>query len=118
MATTTPDPEAIRAVRLAESMLRIRIDEARSGLHRGSRMHKELTNLLDQARDLSHDLDYIVRMTEARAGLGSTEPQHLRQGKPAPPEGWPYGALHDPDCPACIGTAYTASPRSESYWSS
>lgn len=34
--------------------------------------------------------------------------------------GWPYGTPHDYDCPACVasGTSFTASPRSETYWSS
>lgn len=111
MANITPDPDAIRAVRAAESTLRIRIEEARYGLDRRSRMHKALTGLMEQARDLSHALDPIEKVAGAK-------PQHLRRGQPAPPEGWPYGALHDPDCPACIDTPYTASPRSETYWSS
>lgn len=35
-------------------------------------------------------------------------------------EGLPYGVPHDYDCPACIasGASFTASPRSETYWSS
>ncbi len=34
--------------------------------------------------------------------------------------GWPYGVTHDMDCPACLasGASFTASPRSETYWSS
>lgn len=59
MASTTPDAEALAAVRLAEQMLRLRIDEARFGLNRRSRAHTALTNLLNQARDISHDLDKI-----------------------------------------------------------
>lgn len=29
-----------------------------------------------------------------------------------------YGRTHDYDCPACQGTSFTASPRSETYWCS
>jgi hypothetical protein len=29
-----------------------------------------------------------------------------------------YGRTHDMDCPGCAGTSFTASPRSETYWSS
>ena len=43
---------------------------------------------------------------------------HTVRGKPIGPEGSPYGVTHDYDCPGCEGTSYTASPRSETYWSS
>ncbi len=43
---------------------------------------------------------------------------HTIGGKPPPPEGWRYGQTHDMDCPGCINTPFTASPRSETYWSS
>ncbi len=29
-----------------------------------------------------------------------------------------YGRTHDMDCPACVSIPFTASPRSETYWSS
>jgi hypothetical protein len=29
-----------------------------------------------------------------------------------------YGRTHDTDCPGCQNTSFTASPRSETYWSS
>lgn len=44
--------------------------------------------------------------------------EHTVRGVTAGPEGWAYGVTHDFDCPGCAGTSYTASPRSESYWSS
>lgn len=43
---------------------------------------------------------------------------HTVRGQTAGPEGWPYGTTHDMDCPGCQGTSFTASPRSETYWSS
>ena len=41
----------------------------------------------------------------------------VRGGKPAAQFG-AYGVTHDMDCPGCEGTSFTASPRSETYWSS
>jgi hypothetical protein len=46
------------------------------------------------------------------------KPVHTVRGKPIGPEGVPYGTTHDYECPACQGTSFTASPRSETYWSS
>lgn len=46
------------------------------------------------------------------------EPIHTVRGLPIPAEGLPYGTTHDMDCPACQGTSFTASPRSETYWAS
>lgn len=43
---------------------------------------------------------------------------HTSRGKVIGPEGLPYGTTHDMDCPGCEGTPFTASPRSEAYWSS
>jgi hypothetical protein len=43
-------------------------------------------------------------------------PKHTVGGKADGP--WPYGTTHDMDCPGCAGTSFTASPRSETYWSS
>ena len=45
-------------------------------------------------------------------------PKHTVGGKSDGP--WPYGTTHDYDCPACLasGSSFTASPRSETYWSS
>lgn len=53
-----------------------------------------------------------------RADLLDAKPVHTRGGKADGP--WAYGMTHDMDCPACVasGSSYTASPRSESYWSS
>jgi len=45
-------------------------------------------------------------------------PLHTVRGEPIGPDGVPYGTTHDYDCPGCAGTAYTASPRSETYWAS
>ncbi len=46
------------------------------------------------------------------------KPVHtVRGGKPAAEFGG-YGVTHDMDCPGCQGTSFTASPRSETYWSS
>ena len=45
-------------------------------------------------------------------------PVHTVRGKVIGPEGSPYGVTHDSDCPGCIDTPFTASPRSETYWSS
>lgn len=45
-------------------------------------------------------------------------PVHTVRGKAIGPEGVPYGTTHDMDCPACQGTPFTASPRSETYWAS
>ena len=43
---------------------------------------------------------------------------HTYRGQPIGPEGLPYGTPHDYDCPGCIDTPFTLSPRSETYWSS
>ena len=43
--------------------------------------------------------------------------RHTVNGKTSD-EGWAYGTTHDYDCPACQDTPFTASPRSETYWSS
>lgn len=43
---------------------------------------------------------------------------HTIAGKPVGPEGSPYGVTHDYDCPGCADIPFTASPRSETYWSS
>jgi hypothetical protein len=58
--------------------------------------------------------------TDAAEGvaLRSTLPIHTVRGKPIGPEGAPYGTTHDMDCPSCQDTPFTASPRSETYWSS
>jgi len=56
---THTEPEALAAVRTAEQMLRIRIDEARTGLKRSSRQYRQLSDLLDNARDISYALDKI-----------------------------------------------------------
>jgi len=40
-------------------MLRIRIDEARTGLKRSSRQYRQLSDLLDNAREISYALDKI-----------------------------------------------------------
>lgn len=45
-------------------------------------------------------------------------PVHTVRGRAIGPEGVPYGTTHDMDCPACQGTPFTASPRSETYWAS
>ena len=61
---------------------------------------------------------------EARAWLALEEakagPVHTRMGKPIGPEGAPYGAVHDTNCPACValGRPWGADPRSDAYWSS
>ena len=48
----------------------------------------------------------------------TVEPKHtVKGGKPAAIYGG-YGVTHDMDCPGCEGTSFTASPRSETYWSS
>jgi hypothetical protein len=41
----------------------------------------------------------------------------VKGGKPASIYGG-YGVTHDMDCPGCQDTSFTASPRSETYWSS
>ena len=46
------------------------------------------------------------------------QPRHTVGGKVIGPEGVPYGTTHDMLCPGCQGTSFTASPRSETYWSS
>ena len=46
------------------------------------------------------------------------KPVHTVRGKVIGPEGSPYGVTHDMDCPGCKDTSFTASPRSETYWSS
>ncbi len=45
---------------------------------------------------------------------------HTIEGKPINDDTNPgaYGRVHDMDCPGCINTPFTASPRSETYWSS
>lgn len=43
---------------------------------------------------------------------------HTVRGREIGPEGSPYGVTHDMDCPGCRDTPFTASPRSETYWSS
>lgn len=44
-------------------------------------------------------------------------PRHTVNGKTSE-DGWPYGTIHDMDCPGCKDVPYLASPRSEAYWSS
>lgn len=55
------------------------------------------------------------------AGLTApkSEPVHTIRHEPIGPEGAPYGATHDNDCPACVanGAPWGADPRSEAYWS-
>lgn len=41
---------------------------------------------------------------------------HTIGNKPIGPEGAEYGVRHDYNCPGCINTPFTASPRSETYW--
>jgi len=50
--------------------------------------------------------------------LRTVEVKHtVKGGKPASIYGG-YGVTHDMDCPGCKDTSFTASPRSETYWSS
>lgn len=58
--------------------------------------------------------EYIAYM----GGPIEAVPVHTVRGKPIGPEGSPYGVTHDMDCPGCVDTPFTASPRSETYWSS
>lgn len=44
--------------------------------------------------------------------------EHWALGEPIDLDGVPYGFPHDLDCPGCVDTPFTASPRSETYWSS
>jgi hypothetical protein len=55
----------------------------------------------------------MLRAQLAAAGF----PVHKSRGKVIGPEGVPYGTTHDMDCPGCINTPFSASPRSEAYWS-
>lgn len=50
--------------------------------------------------------------------VAASRPVHTVGGEPIGPAGIAYGTRHDMDCPACQGTPYTASPRSETYWAS
>lgn len=58
-----------------------------------------------------HAADCVVRKARPFAS-------HRVRGKPIGPEGIPYGQVHDTNCPPCSDTPWTASPRSETYWSS
>jgi hypothetical protein len=63
-------------------------------------------------------LDEVRALVADLAERIPAEPKHTRNGKADGP--WPYGTTHDMDCPACVasGSSFTASPRSETYWSS
>lgn len=52
------------------------------------------------------------------ADVEENRPIHTVRGEPIPPEGLPYGTLHDMDCPACKDKPFMLTPRSESYWAS
>jgi len=52
-----------------------------------------------------------------KADLAEGPVHTVRGGKPASIFGG-YGVTHDMDCPGCKDTSFTASPRSETYWSS
>jgi hypothetical protein len=60
----------------------------------------------DAARALASEKS---KVTHTRGGLviGSRELPSIR-----------YGETHDMDCPGCVDTPFTASPRSETYWAS
>lgn len=53
-----------------------------------------------------------------RASKAAAAEVHTVRGEPIGPEGAPYGTTHDMSCPGCQSTPFTASPRSETYWSS
>lgn len=63
------------------------------------------------------DLEAILAEIKAREDFFKPLP-HTHRGEVIGLEGRPYGVTHDMDCPACQGTPFTLSPRSETYWSS
>jgi hypothetical protein len=69
---------------------------------------------MDEVRALINDL------TDRLPAHPLTQPMvvHTVRGQAIGPDGSPYGVTHDYDCPGCEGTAFTSSPRSETYWSS
>lgn len=68
---------------------------------------------MDEVRALIADLTERAIPT-----VDLTSTVHTVRGKVIGPEGSPYGVTHDMTCPGCQDTPFTASPRSESYWSS
>ena len=63
---------------------------------------------------------FMIVLDQKLAKLTDLPMPHTVRGAPIGPEGVPYGTKHDMNCPACIasGASFTASPRSETYWSS
>ena len=51
-------------------------------------------------------------------GEDKPEPKHTVRGGKDAREFGDYGVTHDMDCPGCKDIPFTASPRSETYWSS
>ena len=72
-----------------------------------ARLHREARLHLDRADNLELDESLAARVRHTVRGETSEV-------------GWPYGTTHDMDCPACVasGSSFSASPRSETYWSS
>jgi hypothetical protein len=83
----------------------------------GTRLVADLSTA--EAIAFAQQLMSAIALTTEREANRAAKPQHTVRGKTST-DGWPYGTTHDMDCPACVasGSSFTASPRSETYWSS
>lgn len=74
------------------------------------------------AFDVLRDVDQAAELLRERGldgALDVTRVTHTISGRLiGPGNPGPYGRTHDMDCPGCQSTPFTASPRSETYWSS
>jgi len=83
---------------------------------------EDLTTRVSPRRDAAGDTDGDIKPLLVDLGPITDPAIHTIGGKPINDLTNPgsYGVTHDMDCPACVagGSSFTASPRSETYWSS
>ena len=82
------------------------------------RWPKELVEAAHMATQSRTDCEVAHEGVSHERWLKTQRPRHtVRGGLDARLHGG-YGVTHDMDCPGCQGVPFTASPRSETYWSS
>lgn len=64
MATYTPDLKDIEVAKRSALDLDIRLTDTAYYMHRGSKMRKRLSKLVDMARDIRNELDRIEAETK------------------------------------------------------
>ncbi len=116
--------EAIAIFKAAENVLRANAwnERAAVAMVRDSVGHgltvAQADRMIDHIQYLTEDAIFEDEDIPAPKPIHTVD--HVAIGTPGTKyaKGIPYGTTHDMDCPGCINTPFTASPRSETYWSS